>query len=363
MKNLIKAIAIVAIIVLVPILAYVGYMQINYYRIADNTKLSINAPQTDELKLGKEYTAISYNIGFGAYSPEYSFFMDKGSWPGQKLIHGKYGKGISKEDVSKNTNGSIELVKNMNADFVLLQEVDTKADRSYNINQKTLFEQNMQGYASTFAENFHSPYLIMPIHDPHGAVNAGLLSFSKYRINTATRKSLPIDMGFIMKFTDLDRCLSIHRIAVETGKELVMINTHLSAYDEGGKIRKAQFELLNTLINEEYLKGNYVIVGGDYNHALLGSKTLYKTQLDIPTWVAELDDKLLNENSNIVPAINLSNVATCRSCEIPYEKGVNYTVTVDGFIVSKNVQAEAENIDNNFMYSDHNPVKLKFRLN
>ena len=35
---------------------------------------------------------------------------------------------------------------------------------------------------------------------------------------------------------------------------------------------------------------------------------------------------------------------------------------LDGFIVSDNVSATAENIDTNFAYSDHNPVKLTFRL-
>ena len=31
-------------------------------------------------------------------------------------------------------------------------------------------------------------------------------------------------------------------------------------------------------------------------------------------------------------------------------------------IVSENVDATAENIDMDFMYSDHNPVKITFRL-
>ena len=41
---------------------------------------------------------------------------------------------------------------------------------------------------------------------------------------------------------------------------------------------------------------------------------------------------------------------------------MNYTTVVDGFLVSANIKAEAENIDVDFAYSDHNPVKLEFEL-
>ena len=53
---------------------------------------------------------------------------------------------------------------------------------------------------------------------------------------------------------------------------------------------------------------------------------------------------------------------TCRNNDVPYEKGYTYTVTVDGFIVSDNVKAAAQNIDTGFEFSDHNPVLLTFEL-
>jgi hypothetical protein len=48
--------------------------------------------------------------------------------------------------------------------------------------------------------------------------------------------------------------------------------------------------------------------------------------------------------------------------DIPYEEGFTYRVAVDGFIVSDNVTATAENINAGFAYSDNNPVKLTFTL-
>ena len=41
---------------------------------------------------------------------------------------------------------------------------------------------------------------------------------------------------------------------------------------------------------------------------------------------------------------------------------MNFVTVVDGFLVSDNVEATAENIDTDFAYSDHNPVLLRFTL-
>ena len=45
----------------------------------------------------------------------------------------------------------------------------------------------------------------------------------------------------------------------------------------------------------EAAAGNYVIVGGDWNHALCGSAELYPSQAKVPPWVATFDDRLLPE--------------------------------------------------------------------
>ena len=51
-----------------------------------------------------------------------------------------------------------------------------------------------------------------------------------------------------------------------------------------------------------------------------------------------------------------------RNCDVPYKKG-NFTLIVDGFMVSENVEVTyLENIQKDFVYSDHNPVVMKFRL-
>ena len=341
---------------------YAIYMNATYYRIEDNLSLEASNNQTDILKTDTNYSALTYNIGFGAYDQNYSFFMDTGTMKNGTHVTGKSSRGSSKENVLKNTKGSTNLIKELSTDFALLQEVDVKATRSYNINQKETIENALSNYGSVFTLNFHAPYMLYPFNEPHGSVESGLLTLSKYMVSSATRISYPVDTNFFSKFFDLDRCFTITRYEVLSGKELVLINNHMSAYDERGTIRAKQLELLNKTMKQEYDKGNYVIVGGDFNHTLNIADDTFSSEQLVPNWVYTLTNENLPEGMSIVNAYNNKDVPTCRTADIPYTKGVNYTSVIDGFIISDNIIATAENIDADFMYSDHNPVKLTFKL-
>lgn len=362
-KLILKIVGIIFTLLILATGGYVAYMQFTYYRIEDNLALEVKNNQKKILKPHTKYTALSYNIGFGAYDQEFSFFMDKGTMADGTPVVGKHGRAVSKEHVITNTNGSKKLVKKLSADYILLQEVDVKATRSYGVNQKEEFEKEFTKYGSVFALNFHAPYMIYPFTEPHGSVQAGLLTLSNHAITSATRISYPVTTSFLSKFFELDRCFTITRSKVSNGKELVIINSHMSAYDKGGTMRAKQIKLLNDTMTTEYKKGNYVIVGGDFNHVLGGTVGIFPSQQKLPEWVFELTNEDLIDGVSLINAKNYKKVPTCRSCDIPYTKGVNYTSILDGFIVSDNITATVQNIDSDFMYSDHNPVKLTFILN
>ena len=223
----------VSVVIGVPLitaLSYVGYVVFSYKRIG-NTSLEVyGRGQSDTIENGKTLSLTTYNIGFGAYSPDYTFFRDKGYDKDGKKTSGTYGKGISREDVEKNTNGSISVIQELQSDFYAIQEVDIDADRSYHINQKEEIENSRNGYDNTFAVNFDSAYLCYPLNDPHGKSKSGRATYSKYQIQESERKEYTIATGF-SKFVDLDRCFTVNRRKRKDGKEFVLINSHRSAYD------------------------------------------------------------------------------------------------------------------------------------
>lgn len=352
-----KLLLIMVVVVVAAAGSYVGYMTLSFYRIDDNLSIKTQNNQIQEVKTNKDYTLSTYNIGFGAYSPEFSFFMDTGVMQNGKETKGLNGKALSKESVIKNTNGAIDLTKKFGADFLFFQEVDTKSTRSYRVNQLEMIRNSYNNYASAYAVNFHSSYLMYPLNDMHGSVNAGIVTLSKYKIDENIRRSFPVDMSFPTKFFDLDRCFMVSRYNLDNGKQLVLINIHMSAYDEGGVYRAKQLALLNQVLKVENDKGNYVIAGGDFNHDIANSKEIFPTKQKLPDWLCELTNKDLAQGYSF--ATDTSN-STCRGADIPYTKGVNYCVVIDGYIVSDNIEVKEVKNVGDFEYSDHNPVRMTF---
>ena len=218
-------------LLLAVVAGYVIYVFSAYYRVEDNQTLEVKAAGSAGigLEVNETYRAASYNIGFGAYSNDYSFFMDGG----------KESRARSPEAVSENVTGAMETVKAIAPQLLLLQEVDVDGTRSYHINElEELVDVSLDGlYCSrTFAQNYDSPYLFWPLTEPHGANRAGQATYSAFPIASGLRRQLPIEGGF-MKLVDCDRCYSVQRIPLaDRSAELVVYNLHLSAYTSDGTI-------------------------------------------------------------------------------------------------------------------------------
>lgn len=307
-------------------------------------------------------------------------------------------------------------------DFALYQEVDTNSTRSHGVNQLALGDAAHQDYARVFASNYHSGYLMYPFSSPIGASNSGISTYSKYQIAEASRKEFTISTGFFEKFFDLDRAFSVSQIPIDgMDQSLFVFNVHMSAYDESGLIRKAQLVDLKLAVEAALTfneQSNYVIVGGDFNHDLIISND--KVDLDDAPWFnqQELDgfktdwynflradasipegSDFLNPKTGVVEpysfdlqdtglsAYGPTNLPSARDASIPFlDKNNNdiidnFMCSIDGFLVSSNISVELiETIGSGlnaqeedllitdprygygFVYSDHNPVIMEFRL-
>lgn len=374
-------IIILLILILIPVLVVGGYLLyviFSYHRIG-NIDLEIReGASKNVIDTERELTMTSYNVGFGAYSDDYTFFMDTGTDKNGNKTQGEHGKAVSLEAVKKNMEGSLKAIESLSSDFIALQEVDMDADRSYHFNQQEYFEKNLTGYDSTFAVDFDSAYLFYPFHDPHGKSKAGLSTFSRYAMKESKRREYTIATDF-SKYMDLDRCFSVHRMDTADRKEFVLINSHMSAYDEGGLIRDKQIEELHSFMKAEYEKGNYVITTGDFNHDLLTNNPLYpmytrenypyQDEIDqgYPSWVNYIYDE--NKKSSFDDGFKVyaaDNEPSCRDADVVYEKGSTFVSTLDGFIVSDNIEVKsvrtARTGENGFAYSDHQPTTLTFLL-
>ena len=351
MKKILKVLLIVVIAIAVAFAGYFAYLMIQYSRIEDNLALDVAQRASGAANVNEEYSIATWNLGFGAYSDDYSFFMDGGT----------ESRARSKEAVVENISGMLERLKALNPDFLLLQEMDTDATRSRHVNEREMAEKAFPEKSAAFAVNYHSAYLFYPLYEPHGASNSGILTLSNCEISSALRRSLPVETG-LTKFLDLDRCYSVSRIPVSNGKTLCLYNLHLSAYTSDGTIADDQLKMLIADMQAEYEAGNYVVGGGDFNKDLLGdSADVFGVSGEGCMWAQPIPDGLIGGGIRLAAAENP--VPSCRNADRAYVQGESFVVTVDGFLVSGNVEiCELETIDAGFEFSDHNPVRMTFIL-
>lgn len=356
-KKVLKIILIVLLALILIAAGYFAYVMIAYHRIGDQD-LNVKDNLTGIMEEGKEYKLLSWNIGYGAYTKDFDFFMDGGkqSWAS------------SKEGLDENMKAIAKKIVSSQADLYIMQEVDIDSTRSYHKDERDYLYDVLPGMASVFAQNYDSPFLMYPVLQPHGASESGIITFAPYHMSGAKRIELPIEEA-LTKLLDLDRCYSKVRIALSSGRELVLYNFHLSAYTSDGVIATTQLDMILKDMKQEYDNGNYCIAGGDYNKDLLGNswEVFNVEKHDDYTWAKPIKTELFDQYGMVlvVPEDPVNPVPTCRNPDKAYEKG-QFVITVDGFITSPNVESSAEvfveNEDEWFTWSDHNPVLLTFKL-
>ena len=352
MKKCLRIIALIIAIVLLVVISYVAYVFIAYHRLPDmDETLEMNG---EPVKTQAEMSIVTWNLGFGAYSDDYGFFMDGGT----------ESRAFSKEAVYENIGHANGVLAELAPDLMILQELDIDATRSYHVDETALVRATFPDHASYFAQNYDSPYLFYPILKPHGASKSGILTLSDVDIARTARRSLPVETS-VYKILDLDRCYSKVWIPTEDGNYLVLYNFHLSAYTSDGTIAQKQLELLVQDMLGECEGGNYIVAGGDFNKDLLGnSSTVFGVPDAEYSWNRPIPEGTIPEGLTLVDSLDPEDpIPSNRIADGPYVKGQTFVNTLDGFIVSDNVQVKSCCVINDgFKCSDHNPVLMVFTL-
>jgi len=298
------------------------------------------------LSPGDSLSVMSFNIGYAALGKNQDFFMDGGSMV----------RPAGKEEVKHNLNGIVNILNSNPADVYFIQEADIDSRRSYNINEVAAIS-TYTGKNSVFAYNYNSFFVPYPL-PPLGKVESGLLTLTGLDVQEAMRVSLPVPFKWPVSMFNLKRCLLVERIPVGE-KDLVLVNLHLEAYDDG-EGKEAQTKELMSILSREYESGNYVIAGGDFNQTFPGAN--YPV-LDPGYWApGVLEESMLPEGWRF--AVDPS-TPTCRLLNEPFAGSYEGTqlYVIDGYILSPNVKlGSVETLDLGFEYSDHHPVKLEITL-
>lgn len=345
---------IISFFIITPVLlaaGYVTYIAATDYYPAEYVSLGIKHNKDRIAHLGDPITITTFNIGYAGLDHQQDFFVDGG----------KSSRPSNEQQTRTNLKAISTFLAQQQSDIYLLQEVDIQSKRSYDINEAEYIRDQNRGYSSTFAFTNKSKWIPVPILHPVGYANGGLLTMSKLQCSSSQRIRLPGQAHWFLQLFDADRAIIESRIPVDNGRELVLLNLHLSAYDKGGSIRKRQLEFLESYIAKERAKENYMIIGGDWNHILPETNPqLFSTLQASPAWLYKLPE--LFSPAGFKWAID-KQVATVRTLNTAYTEGVNYRAVIDGFLVSSNIDIlYVRGHDLQHHHSDHNPVTVQFVL-
>ena len=331
---------------------FVGILTLTEYRPRAVEEVAVSGRAPDRIAVGDAVRLLIWNTGYGALGDNADFFMDGGT--------GVYT--ADKARTEENLAGILEGIREEAPDLILLQETDKHSARSHRINQNERYRAAFPGMESAFACNYRALFVPYPF-PPIGTVESGILTLSAYKISGAERISLPCPFSWPVRTVNLKRCLLVTRLPVKgSDRELVLVNLHLEAYDDGNGKRE-QTKVLAGFLQAEAAKGNYVIAGGDFNQSFSDTDLSGYPLLEGEWQPAILEVSELGEG---LTALMDPAAPTCRSLRTAYtgdREGFQFYM-IDGFIVSDGITVEeVRTVDRNFRSSDHNPVVMTFRLN
>ena len=336
--------------------AFFLFVTIAEYRpdIIEKTEIK-NGAKKEVLNTDEGFKILNWNIGYCGLDAQNDFFYDGG-----KNVTAR-----SKEAVLQNLEKVKTIIKKEACSFNLIQEIDVKSKRSFYVNQEKVLSDFFADYDSAIALNYDTIIVPAPVSNPLGRVKSGVFTLSEYGIEKAERYQLPGSFSWPLKTVNLKRCLLVSEIKTDIqGKNLYIINLHLSAYDAAGVLRKQEMEFLQNLALKFYNEGHWVIAGGDWNSLFPGVEKNrfipYNTPKEFLEWIEYSPADFIGDGWKW--GFDKS-MPTVRLLEKPYVKGENYTTIIDGFICSPNVEiTEIKTIDLNFEVSDHHPVIAEFKL-
>jgi endonuclease/exonuclease/phosphatase family metal-dependent hydrolase len=234
-------------------------------------------------------------------------------------------------------------IKKINPDIIAFQELDYDAARSYHIHQEQEIVQLGYNYIARAInwDERYIPFPYWPFNMHFKKVVSGQSILSKYPLKEHQRIVLQRDDSapFYRDAFYLERLAQVVKVQLN-GKEIVIINVHLEAFNK--QTRVYQFKEVLALFNR--YKNDYpTILLGDFNSRARDDKAAIKDLFEM--------ENLGNA------AFETSNIENTFDTKQPFER-------IDYIFYTKNSieYISGKVLDNFEQASDHLPVYMKFKL-
>ena len=206
------------------------------------------------LRAGQEVKVLSWNVQFMA-GKNYAFFFEGGT-----------DTRPSSEDITLTLAEVARIIEDENPDIILLQEMDNGAARTDHEDQTARLLRLISPDYLCSARAFYwkGDYVLHP--SIMGSVGMELTTFSKYKIEGATRHALYEIPGFFLEqWFNLKRAILEVSMPVTGGEDFYALNTHFSAFAQGTDTMVHQVSETIAVLEALSEAGKPWLIGGDFN--------------------------------------------------------------------------------------------------
>ena len=311
-----------------------------------------NLAPAPELRPGQPIKVLSWNIQFLA-GKGHVFFFDL---PGDKGPDER----PTRTDIERTLARVTRLIREEDPDIILLQEVDDHATRT---GQDDQLARILALLSPKYSQIAVTDYWRMPfVPHPHirGSVGTRLVVVSRYRITQAERFALPhAHYPFLVDLFQIQRALLEVHFPIQGGEELVVMNTHLEAFQQNGEVKKRELQFLDKHLS--YLDSLQTpwLLAGDFNLLPPG----FYSRIPEPerVWfLPGIDMESLYTKYAVLPGLDDLNGSAANQFLTHYpnrpdSKGLDKVI--DYQIHSKNMEVSSFNVRQDCLrISDHMPL-------
>lgn len=206
------------------------------------------------LRRGEPFRVLSWNVQFCATRRGW-FFYDGGP-----DVH------VHPADRADGLAAVARVMREADADLVLLQEVDRRSARTGRVDQWAALRETVGPAAWATTPYHRSLYVPHPPRRPLGRVDLHLAIASRHGLAGARRLALPpLAEPPIRAAFNLHRALLTAEVPVDGGPPLAVAVTHLSAFSRGDGTLPRQVAILADWMEARRTAGQPFVLGGDLN--------------------------------------------------------------------------------------------------
>lgn len=304
----------------------------------------VNVPQ-DLPDANHQISVTTWNVGYGALGAGADFIADGG----------ENMRALDQATISAAATAIGQQTGQFDSQFILLQELADASILTRGVPVRDVVEGNLPDYSQTYWQDLEITNAPTSLRISHG-----MGVYGRNRIDSINAEELPQEPGYFFLNVKRYYAALVARAPIAgSDKQWVLMNIHLSAFDKDAGVRRAQIAAVFDLAQAEYDKGNYVVIGGDWNMRISTTDFTHTTDDEHLFWIFDFPPEMLPAGwqFGVDPT-----TPTVRTLHQPYVAGDNYTAIIDGFAYSPNVTLGRISTQNlGFAESDHHPVTGIFR--